>query len=99
MSLLDKPAPVWLTPPTSLAWSLSLAFPAIGQRPPDAGAVARHVAWWLHAWSDEPEERVRRLVDITVAGWPRIGVEITARCAGGDRLLAAVRDAGGVMDL
>lgn len=88
-----------LSPERALSVSLAGAFPQVDHQRPDESAVVRHVVWWLHAWSDEPEDRVRRLVDIKVAGWPRIGVEITARCAGGDRLLAAVRERGGVMDL
>jgi hypothetical protein len=64
-----------------------------------AERVRRHVRFWLCYWSGETEERVRNVVEVKVGGWPRIGVEITARCAGGEALLAAVRAAGGVMDL
>lgn len=88
-----------LSPERSLAAALARAFPDIERRPPSADEVRAHVVWWLHAWGGEPEERVRRLVDVRVSGWPKIGVEVVARCVGGDRLLAAVRAAGGVMDL
>lgn len=94
-----KVAAVILAPERSLAASLAQAFPDIDRRRPDESAVREHVVWWLHAWGDEPEDRVRRLVDIKVGGHPRIGVEVVTRCVGGDRLLAAVRAAGGVMDL
>lgn len=64
-------------------------------------AVADRVRIWLCHWSGETEEHVRNVTQVKVSGWggPRIGVEITARCAGGDKLLADVRAAGGVMDL
>lgn len=83
----------------SLAVSLTEAFPRIHRERPDTGRVGKHVEWWLARWSGQTEERVRVLVEVYVGGYPKISVEVRSRCAGGDKLLADVRAAGGVMDL
>lgn len=88
-----------LNPAPSLMYALTLAFPDIDRRRPADDQIHFHVVWWLHAWGDESEDRVRRLVDIHVGGYPKIGVQIVARDRGGDLLLAKVRAAGGLLDM
>lgn len=91
-------------PHPSLMASLTDAFGKVltqrgRPRPGFEEDVRRHVRGWLVTWGDESDDRVRRLVQIKVAGWPRIGVQIVARCGGGDALLAKVRAAGGLLDM